>query len=182
MKREREMAPHLHYSSLASDEMYYSMTYSLLHRGSAECFALSLEEGVEFRTPIDDGRVIELVAPRPQWERRSLGEGKRLLREAARGFVPDSVLARRRRRTGTLLGYFDRETRQVHRKLFEDAFAEPVLAQLGIVDRAELQRAWNRYLNEGGGGLGLRLYNTMRAEYWMRLKTGNGYSRFASKQ
>src|SRR5206468_1746197 len=50
--------------------------------------------GLEMRYPFYDSRLVEFMLALP-WEQRSSGHRKQILRDALRGIVPDSILARR---------------------------------------------------------------------------------------
>jgi len=166
--REQRNMPKRRRGTLASHEMYYSLSYPIVPKVHAQFFGFGLEEGIEIRSPIYDRRIIEFAAPRPQWERASFREIKRLLRRAVRDLLPMHVLAPRRVRTGVLTGYFDRSTRETYRDTIEGVIRAPVLADLGIVNGDILRRSWDQYLRHGGGGAGLRLFITLQVELWLR--------------
>ena len=131
---------------------------------------LALEEGVELRSPLFDGRVIEFAARRPWWERCSGGETKRLLRQAMSGLLPAHVLARRPFRTGTTSGYFTRETRKSYPAAFLAAGASWALGDLGIVDPARVAEACRQYLRYPDPDVGVALLSTLQVELWLRAR------------
>jgi len=48
-------------------------------------------------------------------------------------------------------------------------FERPLLAELGIVDAERLRADWREYA-ESGEGLGLRLYELVQTELWLRAR------------
>lgn len=132
----------------------------------------ALEEGVELRSPLYDARLLRFAATRPRTERSAGHETKRLLRHAMRGLLPDSVLKARAARTGVASGYFDRAMRKTHAAMIADALEQPLLSEIGVVDRAALDQARNLFMRSGEGELGLRLFQTVQAEWWMRGRLG----------
>ncbi|HEX6964405.1 MAG TPA: asparagine synthase-related protein [Gemmatimonadaceae bacterium] len=132
------------------------------------------EAGVEVRSPLYDRRIIDFAATRPREERVTGGETKVLLRRAMRGLIPDDVLASRPVRTGVMSKYFDHWMRSEHAAFLQDELRSPMLAQLGVVDAATLQRACRTFMRWGHGELGLRLFLTLQAELWVRARLGVG--------
>jgi asparagine synthase (glutamine-hydrolysing) len=133
----------------------------------------ALEAGVESRLPLMDRRVIDFAMKRPWWERRSSGEDKHLIRHAMKDMLPREALAPRPFKTGSLGGYF---ARALERKLPEliHLTNAPLLAELGIVDRARLQNAARVYsrAKSNDSQLGVRLLSTLQAELWLRARSG----------
>ena len=131
--------------------------------------AFGLDEGVQIRSPLFDPRVIAWAAARPLSDRGAWGEGKRMLRRAMKGLIPDSVLAPRPRKTGTPAGYFGRQLRAVlpaqFRQLFEAGRSE--LGAMGIIDVRALAAAVQQYLQTGEHILGAGLLMTIEAEHWL---------------
>lgn len=131
-----------------------------------------LVEGVEARAPLLDRRVVSFALGRPASDRRRRGDTKRLLRLAMRDLLPESVLARRSFKTGTLRGYLGRKFSQAAPLLLEISRA-PLLAELGIVDRAALRRVVERYAGRTPDvRIGPDLLQTLQAELWLRARAG----------
>jgi hypothetical protein len=137
-------------------------------RVAASTSNFALDYGVEVRVPLLDRRVIDFAARRPREERASAGSVKHLLRAAAAGALPPEVLAPRATRTGTLGHYFARELRADRYGIVTDAFRDPVLADLGIVDKAQLSDAWIQYRASGDATVGARLFLTLQVELWLK--------------
>ena len=137
-------------------------------RVAASTSNFALDYGVEVRVPLLDRRVIDFAARRPREERASAGSVKHLLRAAAVGALPPAVLAPRATRTGTLGHYFARELRADRYGIVTDAFHDPVLADLGIVDKKQLSDAWIQYRTSGDATVGARLFLTLQVELWLK--------------
>lgn len=135
--------------------------------------SFGLQEGVESRSPLYDRRVIDFAATRPREERVTGRETKRLLIRAMTGLLPDSVLAPRQYRTGTMAGYFDRWLRRTHGAYLVEQLQSPLLAELGVVDMKALSKACTRFIRRGEGELGHRLFLTLQADLWLRARLGD---------
>ncbi len=133
----------------------------------------ALEAGVESRIPLLDRRLVEFAMKRPWWERRSNGEDKHLVRHAMKDMLPREALAPRPFKTGSLGGYFGRALERALPALLPLTKA-PLLAELGIVDRACLQNAARVYGRAMGSdkNVGVRLLSTLQAEVWLRARSG----------
>lgn len=141
----------------------------------SQATALSLAEGVEQRTPLYDARVIALAASRPREERCSRGEKKRLLRQAMRGLLPDSILGPRPHRTGLPGGWLRRWMLASLPPMVATLDRECLLADLGVVEPAALRADWTAFTahpeweaKRGGGVL-----HALAAETWLRRQAGS---------
>jgi asparagine synthase (glutamine-hydrolysing) len=153
--------------SRASTETVRSVRYPMQTKVSAAYSTFALESGIEIRVPLLDERIVRFAARRPRSDRASNGEVKRLLRRSMQGLLPESVLAPRKEKTGVLGGYFERSLKSGG-GLVAEAFADPILAQIGIVDAHCLQEEWHRFCSEGGQGKGFKLFITLQIELWLR--------------
>ena len=169
-EREREAAPYGRYPTLSSTEQIWSVTAPMFPRIRATLTETQLRAGVTARTPFLDDRLYRFAFSRPREERVTARETKRLLRHAMRGILPDAFLAPRPRRTGVTTQYMREAMRGPARALFEEVFRRPMLADLGIVDAARLQQEWQQFA-ESGEGLGLRLFELLQSELWLRAHT-----------
>jgi hypothetical protein len=52
-----------------------------------------------------------------------------------------------------------------------ETFAQPRLAEMGIIDAAALQQSWHDYKNRGVGSGG-HLYVVFQVELWLSTRTG----------
>jgi asparagine synthase (glutamine-hydrolysing) len=168
-ERERRNTPPRRYRDHAAQEMYWYLAHEYSPRIISTVAGLSLEEGVEARSPLYDRRVIEFAASRPRRERASGLETKRLLRRALHDLLPEHVLAPRAARTGTTFGYFTREMKQEQAAFIAGVFDGPlVLEEFGIVRAVHLRERCARYMQSGDTDQGLNLLFTLHAELWMR--------------
>jgi hypothetical protein len=87
-----------------------------------------------------------------------------------RGILPDAFLAPRPRRTGVTTQFMREAMQGPARPLFDVVFRKPLLAELGIVDATRLQEEWRQYA-ESGEGLGLRLFDLLQTELWLRTRS-----------
>ena len=125
--------------------------------------------GVEVRSPLMDKRVIALAASRPVAERAFQGNGKRLLKAAVTGLVPDSVLAPRPVKTGLAAGYLHRQFRHELLMRLKQAFgSSSALADSGLVEPGTLLEHAQKYDSQPDHLTGVSLYLTLEAEYWLR--------------
>ena len=145
-------------------------------RVAANVTSFALDEGVEVRVPLLDRRIVEFAALRPRGERASGAAVKHLLRGAAAGALPDSVLAPRTQRTGALGQYFARGLRGDVDGVVAGAFSGSMLSQLGVVNESRLGEAWSRYRQGGDLSLGFPLFLTLQVELWLRARFAAGHA------
>jgi asparagine synthase (glutamine-hydrolysing) len=134
----------------------------------AEYYRVFLEKGIEQRSPLNDVRLAHFAASRPRPERVQGGDHKLLLRQAMRGWLPESVVGVRPRRTGHNRDYvlwsLDQEARTVARALNGNL----ALERLGIVVATELlgllERPNSGLVERWFGGLAF----SVQVEGWLR--------------
>ncbi|HJU88926.1 MAG TPA: asparagine synthase-related protein [Gemmatimonadaceae bacterium] len=156
--------------SRSGAEARWYLTHPLFPKVFSVVAEIALEEGVESRSPLLDDRVIQLAATRPTEERSWGPETKRLLRQAMKGLLPETVLAPRARRTGITGAFFDRSMRAEAGPWITALFREPRLAELGMISREGVHRGWENYLRTGDGTLATQLYFTIQTELWLRAR------------
>ncbi len=159
----------------AAFECRWYMTSPYMPRALAWSHDLALQEGIEVRSPLLDKRVVEFAASRPVAERAPVGDSKRLLKEAVRGLLPDSVLAPRSYKTGVPRGYFHRQMIRGFGEVVESVFGsqgvvppQTVLADLGILDLEAFRKALAAYRETEDHLTGVQLFLTVEAELWLR--------------
>jgi asparagine synthase (glutamine-hydrolysing) len=152
-------------------EAHFYLAAQMLPRGFGCLAGLSLEEGVELRSPLYDRRLIELACTRPREERNDRQETKRLLRASMKGLLPDHVLAPRSHRSGITTAYSDRRLREAFPSLMATYLEQPLLAELGIVEPAAIRASWDRYLQTRDVSIKIPLFLTLQAELWLRSHT-----------
>ena len=170
--REREYLDATTRFERGASETSFFLESPALPRSFGVLASLALDEGVEMRSPLSDPRVVRFAASRPWRERASMGETKRLLRASMRGLLPDHVLAPRRHRTGVTTKYAFDSMRHRFAAEFERAFAQPMLADLGIVDAVALRDAWRTFARTGWCRFPIELCATMHVELWLRARHG----------
>lgn len=157
--------------SVCAFEARLLMTHPYSSRVLAWTHAFALDEGFQLRSPLFDSRVIAFAASRPLNERNDGRETKILLRAAMRGLVPDSVLARRPKKTGTTQDYYRRQLGAALPRVFlplGDTTTKPlILEELGLIDRSRLASAMFHYQSQPDHLLGAQLFTTLEAERWL---------------
>ena len=138
-----------------------------------------ISEGLEYRYPFLDRRLVEFALRLPITDKIRPVEQKWILRQAMTGILPELI----RTRTGKggsldprFLWSLGREEKQLNRML-----ADPILAQLGFIDGAALRTAVNdgrrgRCQNVGG------LMSTLSLETWLAVRSGHRIPRPAGPQ
>lgn len=124
--------------------------------------------GIELRSPLLDARIVAHAARRPREERSDRGQTKRLLRSAARGLLPDDVLAPRASRTGTTGGYYRQRLLAELPELASRVLPVSALADMGIVHPSAFADAVRRSVQGGAQEFDVALFYTIQAELWLR--------------
>ncbi len=157
----------------AAHEMRWYLTDRYFPAINCVVAEIALECGTEVRAPLMDERIVRLALTRPQEERSSRGETKRLLRRAMRGLLPAGTLASRTRRTGTTGGYFRRGLPR-NAEWVPELFRQSRLADMGLI-RADLFLRWWQWFTEGGKGpWDAALCATIQAERWLQETESRG--------
>jgi asparagine synthase (glutamine-hydrolysing) len=174
--RDRLHAPRITHGSRADRETAWYLSHQYFPRVFGAVSTLAMDEGVEIRSPLYDKRVIELALTRPREERSQGAETKRLLRAAMRGLLPESILAKRTKRTGVTGGYFARSMREHLPALVDGAFNHSVLESAGVIDAIAFRRAVSEYARGVQSNFSVGLYFTLQSELWLRSHVANGTS------
>lgn len=169
---ERLLVPPLAGESAAAFERRYMMVHPFYPRITQEFAELALEDGVEQRAPLLDGRLVAFAATRPREERHAGRETKTLLRAAVAGLLPERVLAPRESKTGLMSDYFRRGMRREFAPLIAPLLDDPVLAQLGVVNARELYNAAARAERGLDEQYLPALVFTLQVEMWLRARDG----------
>jgi asparagine synthase (glutamine-hydrolysing) len=163
--------------SAVDREAQFFLTHQYFARVNAKMAGFALDHGVELRSPLLDRRVVEFALSRPAEERNNAGDHKRLLRAAMRGLLPESVLAPRHAKTGTLASYFAHHMRNDGLAQLTQLLPARALSDAGIIDSDELARAVARYRIEGSAYPHTEsLYCTLQAESWLSARIAVGMS------
>ena len=173
LARDRAAIPARDGLGAADAEARWLLSYAFFPRVLAAVSGFALEEGVELRSPLFDGRVVAFAAARPREDRARGAETKRLLRAAMRGALPDALLAPRTRRTGTPGAYLARSLRIAHAADLDRLLAAPLLlGELGVIEPRAFRGAWARFQAGDNGVPALLLLLTLHAELWLRAHAG----------
>jgi asparagine synthase (glutamine-hydrolysing) len=153
-------------------EAQFYLSHQFFARVNSRVAGFALEHGVELRSPLLDSRVVRFALSRPGEERNAGGDRKRLLRASMRGLLPDSVLASRVGKSGTLASYFAQHMRNDGLRRLTEMLPARELAALGVIDSAELTRAIEEYRARGFAYPHVEaLFCTLQAETWLRSRS-----------
>jgi asparagine synthase (glutamine-hydrolysing) len=133
------------------------------------------EQGIEMRYPFLDRRLVEFSLRLPRVFRTRPHARKWIQREALREILPESV--RTRRSKAGIVGR-TRWSLQREHAVVTDLLRDPIIAELGYVDRAALRAAIERAV----AGDDLLLFEVVRVlsfETWLRARAGRWQSRGA---
>jgi asparagine synthase (glutamine-hydrolysing) len=123
----------------------------------------SMAHSREVRLPFLDRRIAELALSLPPSFLYANGVTKRVLRDAARGVVPDDVLARRDK-----VGFEPPQKRWLAepglRKLAADVLLDPAARRRGLYDRAAIEEDVRRGEWRDSDGI----WRALNAELWLR--------------
>ena len=112
--------------------------------------------GIETRHPYLDRRLVELVASLPPSLLYQAGQGKRILREAMKGILPEKI--RLRQGKTSFVSFIDYSLRERAAPVLDHLFQNMISAEWGFVDERKLRYMYNG-LQAGnsvaGGGFAL---------------------------
>ena len=151
----------------ATHEMRWYLTDPYFSAINCVVAEAALECGTELRSPLMDERIVRLALSRPQEERSSRGETKRLLRRAMRGLLPAETLKPRSQRTGTTANYFRRGLR-LGTDWVPELFRQSRLADMGLIRPDVFLRWWDWFTEGGEGPWDVALCATVQTERWLQ--------------
>lgn len=153
-------------------EAQFYLRHQFFARINARMSGFALDQGVELRSPLLDARVVRFALSRPSAERNRAGDSKRLLRASMRELLPESAIAPRVGKPGTLRTYFARHMWNDGLGRLAKMLPARELAALGVVDSAELVRAVEQYRSQGARYPHVEsLFCTLQAEIWLRARS-----------
>lgn len=161
--------PHEGHAALEQSWSLRQVTSERIH---ALLTTIALMDGVEVRSPLFDGRIIQFAAGRPLAESYSRRENKRLLRGAFRGLLPETVLGPRTERTGLPVRYLKRTAVAHAQWITAECCKGMILADMGVIDgRKFLDRA-RAIPIRGFTDIeeGASFVATAQAEFWLRAR------------
>jgi asparagine synthase (glutamine-hydrolysing) len=128
---------------------------------------MTMAFGLEARTPLLDHDLVELAARIPA-ELKIKNGGKHILKEAARGLVPDEIIDRKK-------GYFPVPALKFLRgpmlDFVRDVLNEPVARDRGIFKRDYIDRLLKNPEKELTGKGNSKLWQAALLEYWLQVQT-----------
>jgi asparagine synthase (glutamine-hydrolysing) len=133
---------------------------------------LSLECGIEQRSPLYDLRIVQFAAGRPRSERRLGIETKRLLRAAMTDFLPLSVTGPRQSASGFTGDYLRRTARSELPRLHHQLPKPLVVAELGMVSAPAYAEAVATLARRPDAPHLAGAVFTALVECWLRVWTG----------
>jgi asparagine synthase (glutamine-hydrolysing) len=166
----------------AAYESRWYLTAPYMARSVAWTHDFAQQSGIELRSPLLDRELVRFAAARPVTERGLIPNAKKLLREAMRGLIPDSVLAPREYKTGVPRGYFHRQMAAGFRQLVREVFGEEaaprpsLLVAGGILELPAFHSALRQYQSTGDHLTGVQLYLTLGAELWLKSHFSGSWS------
>ena len=157
-------------TAVAREAEFY-LNHQFFPRVNARMTRFALEHGIELRSPLLDARVVQFALSRPRAERNCAGDTKRLLRESMRGLLPESVLAPRVGKSGTLTTYFAEQMWKDGLERLQQTLPARELQSLGIVRPKALEKAVDQYRALGNRYPHVEtLFCTLQAETWLRYR------------
>ncbi len=129
---------------------------------------MTMAFGLEARTPLLDHELVELAAQIPA-ELKIKNGGKHILKEAARGLVPDEIIDRKK-------GYFPVPALKFLRgpmlHFVRDVLNQPAARSRGIFKQEYIDRLLKNPERELTGKGNSKLWQAALLEYWLQVQTG----------
>lgn len=161
-------------------DTYFSLANPFYGRVLETVGAVARENGVDYRSPLLDRRIVEFAATRPRRERASGGQQKLLLRHAMRSLLPASVLAPRPYKTGTAKDLFATSAHRWLPPLLARMCEQPLLGDLGVLDVDAFRRACEDFTLRGDALAAGALIPALQTELWLHAADGRA-SRIAAQ-
>ncbi|MDA2915389.1 asparagine synthase (glutamine-hydrolyzing) [Nitrospinae bacterium AH_259_B05_G02_I21] len=154
------------FSSCLNDALYRGFTISPLPSLLRIEDRNGMAHSVEARSPFMDYRLVEFLFSLPPEQKIQKGYTKRILREACRGVVPETVLARPDKMGFvTPMGpWFRSDLRQ----RIAELLAPKVLSQRGYLDPGRSQAAFQAHCS-GQANLDFTIWSWVNLELWFRI-------------
>ena len=131
---------------------------------------MSMAHSIESRVPLLDNEVIEFAASLPASVKIHKGRRKHVLKEAARGLLPEGILDRKKQGFGVPLGVWFRGGLT---DVFSDVLSAPRTRQRGYFNQAFVDRIVGEHLTRRRDHT-LRLWQLLVFELWHRRYLDSG--------
>ena len=154
--------------SRSAYDTYFALANPFYGRVLEAVSGIARDNGVDYRSPLYDRRVVAFAATRPRAERNSGGEQKRLLRRAMKSLLPASILAPRPYKTGTARDLFAASAHRWLPAVLDRVRRAPLLGDLGVLDVDAFRRACDDFTVRGDVLAAGALFPTLQTELWLR--------------
>jgi asparagine synthase (glutamine-hydrolysing) len=155
-------------------EAQFYLTHQFFARVNSRMAGFAFDHGVELRSPLFDARVVRFALSRPRAERNTAGDHKRLLRASMTGLLPESVLASRTKKTGTLTTYFSEHMWKEGLSRIARVLPACALVDAGVVSHGALEASVAEYRLQGPSYRHIEaLFCTLQAEIWLRARSSS---------
>ncbi len=155
-------------AELADVDLFQRMTYVELKQRLSELLLMRLDRitmasSVEGREPFLDHDLVEFALALPPEQKWSGDHGKHILREAARGLLPDEVIDRKKQGFGTPMLEWLREDGFNRRA--QETVRRSSLADRGLLDYDRVDELFAAHRN-GAGDWSYHLWNLYSVSIW----------------
>ena len=127
---------------------------------------LAAQFRMEARHPFLDRRLVEYLLSIPPDQTYRVGRNKFILRRAMQGILPEVV--RTRPGKTEFSSYFSVGLRHKETQKIKDLLASPLLSRYQWVKLPELQELYTEYLSSGRSVDGIRVWQLVSLELWLR--------------
>jgi asparagine synthase (glutamine-hydrolysing) len=149
-----------------NDVLYADVALVLPNDMLKKVDAMSMANGLEVRVPFLDHEVVEYAFSLPSHFKIDGGVRKRVLRDAFRGVLPESVL--RKRKHGfevPLMQWFRSHLRTLIR---DDLLSRDFVEEQGIFDADEIRALVDRLYSERPGDIAPQVWSLVVFQYWWK--------------
>jgi asparagine synthase (glutamine-hydrolysing) len=144
--------------------LYVDFKTFMLNQNLLYSDRLSMAASIEMRVPFLDDRVADFALRVPERLKIRFMRGKRVLRDALAGTVPDEVIARRKAGFGApIRSWLKRDLRP----LLEESLSDSWLDETGVFDRSAVRRLIDEHCSDAADHT-YRLWTLLSFALWQR--------------